>query len=107
MRKSMSYQRKKLRYKRDIFIFYRLQALRFAIRTRRQAGSSSHVDLHEAKVGDLRMNVVSLQRIIGILPVDVRLCIFTLTATAPDPDRSSVAVRNAHRPHQPMEGMER
>ena len=53
------------------------------------------------------MNVVSLHENIEILPTDVRVCMFTLTATAPDQDRSSVAVRNAHRPHQPMEGMER
>jgi hypothetical protein len=34
---------------------------------------------------DLRMNVVSLHEIIGILPTIVWLCMFTLTATAPDP----------------------
>jgi hypothetical protein len=52
-------------------------------------------------ITDLRMNVVSLQQIIKILPTSVRICMFTLTATALDP--AGVALAHV----QPTEGMER
>ncbi|HYZ63568.1 MAG TPA: hypothetical protein VE650_14050, partial [Acetobacteraceae bacterium] len=53
------------------------------------------------RVTELRNNVVSLQRIIEILPSIVQLCMFTLTATALDP--AGVAIAHV----QPTEGMER
>jgi hypothetical protein len=64
-----------------------------------------------ARVADLRMNVISLQWIIKILPVDVLLCMFTLTATVPGLAADSARVcrqgGQAHRHVQPKEGMER
>jgi hypothetical protein len=53
------------------------------------------------------MNVVSLQRIISILPADVWLCMFTLTATAPDPAAPCGGAGTPIAHVQPMEGMER
>jgi len=65
-----------------------------------------HAALGKVRVKELRKNVISLHKNIEILLLDVPLCMFTLTATAPAPGCSPARERPIA-PHQPMEGMER
>jgi hypothetical protein len=103
----MSYQRKKLRYKRDIFIFNRLPALHLA-EPKPQAGricaacgrsqAQSQRPAHECC-----FFATDNPDLAGRCPA----MYLHPNGDGARPDRSSVAVQDAHRPHQPMEGMER
>src|ERR1700733_1515797 len=51
----------------------------------RLSGCAAILATSDGRVRDLHLNVVSLHQMIGILPADVLLCMFTPTAKAPRP----------------------